>query len=72
VLIPEENRRDLQEIPENIKNDLELIPVRWIDEVLQHALQSMPVPKVQEEPKKESVLAEESASTLPNQTIQTH
>ena len=72
VLIPEENRRDLQEIPENIKNDLELIPVRWIDEVLQHALQSMPMPKVQEEPKKELGLAEESASTLPNQTIQTH
>jgi ATP-dependent Lon protease len=72
VLIPEENRRDLQEIPENIKNDLELIPVRWIDEVLQHALQTMPMPKVQEEPKKELGLAEESASTLPNQTIQTH
>jgi ATP-dependent Lon protease len=72
VLIPEENRRDLQEIPENIKNNLQLIPVRWIDEVLQHALQTMPMPKVQEEPKKEPVLAEESASTLPNQTIQTH
>ena len=39
VIIPEENERDLAEIPDNIKADLEIIPVRWIDQVLQHALQ---------------------------------
>ncbi len=42
VLIPEENRRDLKEIPDNIKADLEIVPVQWIDEVLQMALSYMP------------------------------
>ncbi|HSH48193.1 MAG TPA: endopeptidase La [Halomonas sp.] len=40
VLIPEENRRDLKEVPDNIKNALEILPVRWIDEVLEVALVS--------------------------------
>jgi len=44
VLIPEENKRDLKEIPDNIKNDLTIIPVKWIDEVLEIALQRMPEP----------------------------
>jgi len=39
VLIPFENTRDLEEIPDNIKDKLEIIPVRWIDEVLEVALQ---------------------------------
>ncbi|WP_410493929.1 endopeptidase La [Endozoicomonas sp. 8E] len=42
VVIPEENRRDLKEIPENIKEDLTIVPVKWIDEVLEIALQYMP------------------------------
>ena len=44
VLIPEENRKDLAEIPKNIKNRLDIRPVRWIDEVLAVALQHMPSP----------------------------
>ncbi len=44
VLIPEENVKDLAEIPDNIKNQLEIIPVKWIDQVLQHALERAPVP----------------------------
>lgn len=44
VLIPAENEKDLAEIPENIKRNLEIKPVHWIDEVLQVALQYMPVP----------------------------
>ncbi|WP_263079455.1 endopeptidase La [Endozoicomonas sp. Mp262] len=44
VVIPEENRRDLKEIPENIKEDLNIVPVQWIDEVLDIALQYMPEP----------------------------
>ena len=44
VLIPEENVKDLQEIPENVKNNLEIIPVRWIDRVLEIALERMPEP----------------------------
>jgi ATP-dependent Lon protease len=44
VLIPEENVRDLAEIPDNVKNKLEIIPVKWIDKVLQLALERMPEP----------------------------
>ncbi|MCK2083871.1 MULTISPECIES: endopeptidase La [Aeromonas] len=42
VLIPKENERDLEEIPDNVKQDLEIYPVRWIDEVLALALQDNP------------------------------
>lgn len=42
VIIPEENRRDLKEIPDNIKENLDIKPVQWIDEVLAIALQRMP------------------------------
>ncbi|MGL5030285.1 MAG: endopeptidase La [Aeromonas sp.] len=42
VLIPKENERDLEEIPANVKQDLEIYPVRWIDEVLELALQDNP------------------------------
>ena len=38
VLIPEENVKDLAEIPDNVKNHLEIVPVRWIDKVLELAL----------------------------------
>ncbi|HEX8740154.1 MAG TPA: endopeptidase La [Casimicrobiaceae bacterium] len=44
VLIPEENVKDLAEIPDEIKNRLELSPVRWIEEVLEHALEHLPTP----------------------------
>lgn len=44
VLIPHENERDLVEIPKNIKNQLAVRPVRWIDEVLELALQCRPEP----------------------------
>jgi len=49
VLIPEENVKDLAEIPDNVKNRLEIIPVRWIDQVLEIALTSAPVPLPEEE-----------------------
>ncbi|MBI3727810.1 MAG: endopeptidase La [Burkholderiales bacterium] len=48
VLIPEENAKDLTEIPDNVKNKLEIIPVRWIDKVLEIALETQPVPLVDE------------------------
>ncbi len=44
VLIPEENRKDLTEIPDNVKENLDIKPVRWIDEVLQEALVHSPKP----------------------------
>ena len=50
VLIPEENVKDLQEIPENAKSHLEIIPVRWIDQVLEVALERSPQPLPDEEP----------------------
>ncbi len=44
VIIPEENLRDLKDIPENIRQDLQIKAVKWIDEVLQIALQYAPEP----------------------------
>jgi ATP-dependent Lon protease len=45
VLIPEENEKDLAEIPKNIKDKLTIVPVKWIDQVLEHALVRMPLPE---------------------------
>ncbi|MCP1634612.1 endopeptidase La [Kerstersia gyiorum] len=53
VLIPEENVKDLTEIPDNVKNQLEIVPVRWIDAVLEHALERLPTPLPEEEAKPE-------------------
>mgnify|MGYP000462547477 CR=1 FL=1 len=50
VLIPEDNVKDLQDIPENVKNGLEIVPVKWIDKVLEVALVSMPQALPDEEP----------------------
>jgi len=44
VLIPEENVKDLVEIPDNIKNRLEIIPVKWVDQVLDVTLERKPEP----------------------------
>lgn len=49
VLIPEENQKDLVEIPTEITRDLQIIPVRWIDKVLETALERKPVPLVESE-----------------------
>ena len=45
VLIPEENEKDLAEIPKNIKDKLTIVPVKWIDQVMEHALVHQPVPE---------------------------
>jgi ATP-dependent Lon protease len=44
VLIPDDNTKDLADIPQNIKDHIEIKPVKWIDEVLQIALKHMPAP----------------------------
>lgn len=49
VVIPADNERDLAEIPDNIKEDLKIVPVKWIDEVLETALQFQPTPLRSEE-----------------------
>jgi len=61
VLIPEENRKDLADIPENIREALDIRPVRWIDEVLEIALQRVPVPLTEEQLSE----AEQEAEKLP-------
>ncbi|MFN3984157.1 MAG: endopeptidase La [Rhodocyclaceae bacterium] len=49
ALIPEENVKDLAEIPENVKNGLEIVPVKWIDQVLARALERTPEPLAEED-----------------------
>ncbi|MCQ3830545.1 endopeptidase La [Microbulbifer elongatus] len=49
VLIPADNERDLKDIPDNIQQDLVIKPVKWIDQVLEYALESMPSPLSDEE-----------------------
>lgn len=44
VLIPQENVKDLQEIPDNVKKGLDIVPVKWIDDVLKLALERLPEP----------------------------
>ena len=51
VLIPEENAKDLADIPDNVKNALEIVPVGRVDEVLRRALVRMPEPIEWTEPK---------------------
>lgn len=51
VVIPDENQRDLKEIPDNIKADLDIRPVKWIDQVLDIALAYPPKPLPEEEEK---------------------
>ena len=60
VLIPESNAKDLQEIPDNVKAGLKIIPVRWIDQVLEHALVHQPVPLSDEVPLVPEALAVEA------------
>jgi ATP-dependent Lon protease len=68
VLIPEENAKDLAEIPDAVKNNLEIVPVSRMDEVLRHALVRQPVPIVWEEDVKPietpAVPADDEASGL--------
>ncbi len=68
VLIPQQNVKDLADIPENIKNKLEIHPVQWIDEVLALALASQPQPLpenlvVNELAAKDAQVADKSAET---------
>lgn len=51
VLIPEENKRELVEIPKNIKQNIDIRPVRWIDEVFEIALERMPEPNIKKQSK---------------------
>ena len=73
VLIPWENERELVEIPKNIKQGLKIKPVRWIDEVLEVALQHMPEPgKPGDEESEQHVSKEDNASDEKEDVIRTH
>jgi len=61
VIIPEENERDLKEMPANITRNLDIRPVKWIDEVLEIALVEQPEPD--EKAKAESAGATSKASS---------
>lgn len=65
VLIPQDNAKDLQEIPDNVKSGLEIVAVRWIDQVLQHALERAPVPLVDEGLAVPAVAMAEGAASSP-------
>ncbi len=72
VLIPEENRRDLTEMPDNIKEDLEILPVQWIDQVLELALQHMPEPLPDDAPAKKVADKESKGNQDKHNPLQTH
>jgi ATP-dependent Lon protease len=69
VMIPEENVKDLQDIPENVKNHLEIVPVKWIDKVLEVALISMPQPLAEEEPKPAEAPKAEAAPAVAGEVL---
>ena len=62
VIIPDENERDLKEIPDNVKQDLVIRPVKWMDEVLDIALERMPKPSDQSVDGPEKVVVEDSGA----------
>ncbi|MGY8814940.1 MAG: endopeptidase La [Gammaproteobacteria bacterium] len=66
VLIPWENERELTEIPKNIKQNLDICPVRWIDEVLEIALQRMPEPLSKSDVKDDMVKKDKNAKDETN------
>ncbi|MBK5970738.1 MULTISPECIES: endopeptidase La [Thiorhodovibrio] len=75
VLIPHENERDLVEIPKNIKQHLDIRPVRWIDEVLEYALTETPRPKVSSDDEvqaDEAVPPEAAESKRSPEGVRTH
>ncbi len=72
VLIPAENERELVEIPKNIKQHLDIKPVRWIDEVLDLALQHMPEPRSKDDKGKEMGKQEEARSDNKDDIIRPH
>jgi ATP-dependent Lon protease len=70
VIIPEENRRNLEEVPDNIKTTLDIKPVKWVDEVLQIALVRMPTPLP--EPAEGVELVDKDKAAKDKAILQTH
>jgi len=72
VLIPEENRKDLAEIPKNVKDKLDIRPVRWIDEVLQNALLHQPTPLEQSDTKEAAAKSSKAKAKAKEKPIIAH
>ncbi len=72
VIIPKENERDLQEVPDNIKADLDIVAVKWIDEVLAIALEAPPKPLSDEDYLAGSTVGADSGATEGENRINTH
>ena len=72
ALIPEENIKDLAEIPDNIKNMIEIVPVRWIDQVLDLALERKPVPLEEPDEAVPAPGGEDPAAAGASQAIRAH
>ncbi len=72
VLIPDENRRELTEIPTNIMQHLDVKPVKWIDEVFEVALQHMPSPASDREGTSDAVDGETPADDGGRKPVRTH
>ncbi len=72
VLIPSENERELVEIPKNIKQNLDIRPVRWIDEVLEVALEKMPTPSKEGKKSGALVKSKEAAKDQKTDMLRPH
>ena len=72
VLIPDDNVKDLAEIPDNIKEKLEIKAVKWIDEVLQVALKTMPVPLKETPAAPAAIAGEKTRRRKPKSEVHAH
>jgi ATP-dependent Lon protease len=72
VLIPEDNQKDLADIPKNVKESLDIQPVKWIDEVLQVALEHMPAPRPQQPGEEVEVASSDKKETAKGKTKRTN
>lgn len=72
VLIPHENERDLVEIPKNIKQSLDIRPVRWIDEVLELALVARPEPRSEDDEATQDASPPVDEAKKPDTGVRTH
>lgn len=72
VLIPKDNEKDLKEIPDNVKRGLEIVPVQWVDEVLEKALAAPLVPIEWDEEKEEQAALAAKAKEEDSNGVVTH
>ncbi|MBC8035712.1 MAG: endopeptidase La, partial [Rhizobiales bacterium] len=72
VMIPEENAKDLAEIPDNVKSGMEIVPVARMDDVLKHALVRMPEPIIWDEEAEEAAAAARAAAEKTSEGARAH